>query len=163
MQIPRSDFIVFFMNIRKAKADDAEAICSLINEYAEQDLMLFRSRAEIYENLQCFIVAEDNGEVTGRGALEVIWKDLAEIKSLAVSGDYKGKGAGSAIVDFAIAQAEKLGLQKVFALTLVPEFFTKNGFSVIDKQELPMKVWKDCARCPKQDHCDETAVIKELG
>jgi len=26
-----------------------------------------------------------------------------------------------------------------------------------------MKVWSDCSKCPKQDHCDETAYIMELA
>jgi len=25
-----------------------------------------------------------------------------------------------------------------------------------------MKVWSDCARCPKQQNCDEIAVVKEI-
>jgi len=25
-----------------------------------------------------------------------------------------------------------------------------------------MKVWSDCARCPKQDHCDEIAMVRSL-
>jgi amino-acid N-acetyltransferase len=151
------------MKIRQAKISDAETICSLVKEYAEQDLMLFRSRAEVYENLQTFIVAEDNGKVLGCAAVEVIWKDLAEIKSLAIAQNFKAKGIGSKIVEFAVDKACELGIQNIFALTLVPEFFEKNGFKVIPKQQLPMKDWKDCAKCPKQDHCDEIAVIKELS
>jgi amino-acid N-acetyltransferase len=34
------------------------------------------------------------------------------------------------------------------------------GFKVIEKDALPMKVWSDCAKCPKQQNCDEIAVIK---
>jgi len=151
------------MNVREAKVSDVETICSLINEYAEQDMMLFRSRAEIYENLQSFIVADDKGKVVGCESLGVIWKDLAEIKSLAIATTRKGEGIGSEIVKFAVEKAGRLGVEKVFVLTLIPGFFEKQGFSVIEKDKLPMKVWKDCARCPKQDHCDETAVIREAG
>jgi len=46
------------MNIRSAKILDVEAIHALINSYAERDRMLFRSVADIYENLQCFTVAD---------------------------------------------------------------------------------------------------------
>jgi len=148
------------VKVRSAKISDVEAICSLINCYAERDEMLFRSKADIYENLQAFIVAELNGSVVGCCALQIIWSDLAEIKSLAVDEANKGLGVGKAIVDTAIEQACKLGLQKVFALTLTPDFFEKLGFEIIEKDALPMKVWSDCARCPKQQNCDETAVIK---
>lgn len=51
----------------------------------------------------------------------------------------------------------------MFALTLEPRFFERVGFDVLDKDELPMKVWSDCARCPKQQECDEIAVAKSLA
>jgi amino-acid N-acetyltransferase len=61
-----------------------------------------------------------------------------------------------------IKQAGQMGLPKIFALTLRPEFFEKLGFSVVEKDKLPMKVWSDCAKCPKQQNCDEIAVIKDV-
>jgi len=150
------------MEIRKAKIDDVEAISLLINSYAEQDRMLFRSQADIYENLQSFCIAEIEGKVVGCCALEVIWSDLAEIKSLAVDTSNISRGVGKALVDFALEQACELGLEKVFALTLERGFFEKQGFKIIEKDTLPMKVWRDCAKCPKQDNCDEIAVLKKL-
>ena len=150
------------MKIRKAQVGDARSIFALINDYAEQDRMLFRSMADIYENLRSFSLAEADGKVVGCCALHIIWSDLAEIKSLAVSSDYQGKGAGGGLVEFALKEAGELGIAKVFALTLEPEFFKKMGFEQIDMDKLPMKVWSDCAKCPKQQNCDETAVIKNI-
>jgi amino-acid N-acetyltransferase len=151
------------MNIRPAKIQDARAINALINEYAEQDKMLFRSLADIYENLRSFRIAELDGQIVGCCALHIIWQDLAEIKSLAVEQSRKGTGIGRALVEASLKQARELGLPQVFALTLEPAFFEKLGFVKVDRDELPMKVWSDCARCPKQDNCDETALIKNLS
>ena len=151
------------MNVRSAKISDAKAIQALINSHAERDRMLFRSMADIYENLQTFTVAELEGDIVGCCALEIIWADLAEIKSLAIDEVYKGKGIGRALVAAAVEQAEKLGVPRVFALTLEPEFFVKSGVGLVEKGQLPMKVWSDCARCPKQQHCDEIAVIKSVS
>jgi len=150
------------MNVRNAKIADAETIYSLINSYAEQDKMLFRSMADIYENLQAFTVVELNGTVAGCCALQIIWSDLAEIKSLAVDETKKGIGIGKLLVTATLEQARNLGLPKVFALTLDPAFFVKLGFETIEKDSLPMKVWSDCAKCSKQENCDETAVIKKI-
>jgi amino-acid N-acetyltransferase len=150
------------MNIRNAKISDVKDINALISSYAERDRMLFRSMTDIYENLQTFIVAEVNGNVVGCCALEVIWSDLAEIKSLAVNEANKEKGIGKMLVAAALEQAALLGVPKVFALTLEPSFFEKNGFEIVKKETLPMKVWSDCARCPKQDHCDEIALIRNV-
>ena len=150
------------MNMRSAKISDVTAINALINSYAERDRMLFRSMADIYENLQTFIVAEFDETIVGCCALEVIWADLAEIKSLAIDEAYKGKGIGRGLVVAAVEQAVKLGVPKVFALTLEPVFFEKSGFEIVEKEALPMKVWSDCARCSKQQCCDEIAVIKSV-
>jgi len=151
------------MDIRNAKISDAKAISELVNCYAELDKMLFRPLAEIYENLQMFIVAEADDGIVGCCALEIIWSDLAEIKSLVVAPAQKGGGIGRALVTAALEQARLLGVSRVFALTLEPRFFERIGFSVIQKEDLPMKVWSDCARCPKQQECDEIAVAKTVS
>ncbi|OHB61708.1 MAG: hypothetical protein A2167_08535 [Planctomycetes bacterium RBG_13_46_10] len=151
------------MEARSAKITDAKAIYSLINYYAEQDKMLFRSMADIYENLQSFIVAELNGSVAGCCALQVIWSDLAEIKSLAVNEANFNKGIGRLLVNAALERAAQLGVPQVVALTLYPDFFKKAGFEEIQMDKLPMKVWSDCAKCSKQQKCDEIAVIKTIS
>ncbi len=151
------------MEVRSAKITDAKAIYSLINSYAEQDKMLFRSMADIYENLQAFTIAELDGKVVGCCALQIIWSDLAEIKSLAVDEGHKNQGIGKSLVTAALEQAAHLDLPRVFALTLDPDFFEKLGFKIIEKDSLPMKVWSDCAKCPKQQNCDEIAVIKTIS
>jgi amino-acid N-acetyltransferase len=150
------------MKTRSAKISDVAAINGLINSYAERDRMLFRSMADIYENLQCFTVAEQDGDIVGCCALEIIWSDLAEIKSLAVDESRKQMGIGRMLVAAAAEQAVNLGVPKVFALTLEPEFFVKAGFEIVEKDTLPMKVWSDCARCPKQQNCDEIAVVRRI-
>jgi len=123
--------------------------------------MLFRSMADIYENLQVFQVAESDGKIVGCCALKVIWADLAEVQSLAVDKNYFGKGLGRWLVKNCVEQARSLGIKKVFTLTMEPIFFEKIGFKRVDKKTLPMKVWSDCARCPKQDQCDEIAMVIE--
>ena len=151
------------MKVRNATITDAKAIHSLVKDYAERDIMLFRSMADIYENLQSFIVAELDGEVVGCCSLQIIWSDLAEIKSLAVAKLCTGSGVGKLLVSQALEQAGQIGLPRIFALTLAPDFFEKIGFAIVEKDSLPMKVWTDCARCPKQQNCDEIAVVKTVS
>ena len=150
------------MEIHNAKISDVKAIHALISSYAERDRMLFCSMSDIYEKLQTFNVAVVDGSVAGCCALEVIWSNLAEIKSLAVDQTKKEKGIGRMLVNTAIEQAGRLGVPKVFALTLEPDFFEKLGFEIVEKETLPMKVWSDCAKCPKQQNCDEIAVVKTV-
>jgi amino-acid N-acetyltransferase len=151
------------MQIRSATTADVKEIHALIRDSAELDLMLFRSMAAIYETLQTFLVAHDGETILGCCALSVVWADLAEIKSLAVRKSARGLGVGMALVDESLALARGMGIQKVFALTLEAGFFAKANFHEITKESLPMKVWSDCAFCPKQHACDEIAVLRTLS
>ncbi|MFC1764080.1 N-acetyltransferase [Planctomycetota bacterium] len=158
-----ADGILSAMHIRPATVKDVDIMNALIADFAGQDRMLFRPPSDIYESLQTFLVAEEGEKLLGCCALEVIWADLAEIKSLAVAAQAQGRGIGAALIEEAVSMAKRLGVPKVFALTMEPIFFEKRGFETVEKNFFPMKVWSDCARCPKQDHCDEVAVIRVVS
>ena len=143
--------------------DDVPTVHGLINEFAEQGEMLFRAPAELYEHLRDFHVCEREGRIVGCCALEIMWRDLAEIKSLCVSPSHQGQGIGQRLVTAALAEADRLGLLRVFALTRSQEFFEQLGFAVVDRDALPHKIWDDCLRCPRRDDCDEIAVMRSLA
>lgn len=151
------------MLIRPATVSDAQAICSLINYYAERGRMLHRSLESIYQSLRDFIVAEAYGEIVACVAVEIFWADLAEVRSLAVSQRSRGMGVGTQIIAKAVTTARKMGVTKLFALTYEKEFFARQGFEVISRDSLPEKVWRTCIYCPKADECDETAMILRLS
>jgi amino-acid N-acetyltransferase len=148
--------------IRNAGLDDIPVIQELINSHAERGRMLFRSLANLYESVRNFKVYQQDQQVIGCCALQIIWADLAEIKSLAVRHEYQGKGIGSALVSAVIEDAKTLCLPRVFTLTMEKDFFAKLNFICVPMKTLPMKVWSDCVACPRQDSCDEIAMILEL-
>lgn len=151
------------MELRKAVPADVPDIYRLVNEYATQGIMLRRSVLQLYQHLREFTVAcDDDGQVVGTGALALLWHDLAEVRSLAVAPDWHGRGVGRALVEALVAEAEALGLARVFALTYQQAFFERLGFHVVKKETLPQKVWTDCVVCPKFHACDEIAVIRRL-
>ncbi len=146
--------------ITRAKLSDVEQIHQLIIAAAEKQQMLARSLQSIYENLRSFVVCRNpKGDVIGCCALQIVWSDMGEIRSLAVLPRYKGKGIGTQLVKACMAEAKTLGIPKVFTLTYVPAFFKKQGFKVIDKKKLPHKIWADCIHCPHFPDCDETALL----
>ncbi len=149
------------VRIRAARADDLDAMRELIDGYAAQDLMLSRSRDFLGEHLRDYVVAEADA-FAGCCALAVLTRDLAEIRSLAVLPERSGRGVGKALVDACVAQAKGLGLQRVFALTLVPEFFERCGFTLISLGRLPEKSAAECPVCPKRFACDEQAMLINL-
>jgi amino-acid N-acetyltransferase len=147
---------------RKARPEDVEALYVLIQGYADQGIMLPRSREALARHIDSFIVAEENGRLIGCGSLFRLGPDLVEIRSLGMEEGYKGMGLGSRMVEALIGEARRMRVPKVMALTYAVDFFRKNGFEVVDKEIFPEKVWTDCVHCAKQHCCDETAMLKLL-
>jgi len=148
--------------IRKAQIGDVKEIQKLLMTFASRGDMLSRSLSELYESLRDFYVFEEDGVLMGAAALHIVWEDLAEVRSVAVMEDAGRKGIGSLLVQACIAEARQIGLKRIFCLTYKPEFFGKQGFRLVDKSELPHKVWGDCIKCAKFPDCDENAMILDL-
>ncbi|MDR2350764.1 MAG: N-acetyltransferase [Deltaproteobacteria bacterium] len=151
--------------VRKARVRDVRGIYNTLRSFAEEELLLPRSYANIYEMLQTFHVAagkDGDSPVMGIGALQVAWEDLAEVRSLAVGKEHRGLGMGKAITAAVERDARELGVKKIFALTYVPEFFEKLGYARVGLDTLPQKVWAVCFNCVHYPDCKEIAVVKEL-
>jgi len=149
--------------IRPATIKDVPRIQEIINSHAELGRMLFKSLAQLFEDLRDFAVFEDeDGRVMGCTAVTIIWADLAEVRSLAVDEAYRGRGVGRQLVEWCVDEARRLGIRKLMSLTYEQRFFEKLGFEVVQKESLPLKVWSDCVKCPKNDACDEIAMVLEL-
>jgi amino-acid N-acetyltransferase len=144
--------------IRKAVLNDSDFIYNAVKNFADEGKMLYRSLNEIYENIRDYFVVEKNGQLIGCGALNICWKDLAEIKSLAIVLEWQGKGVGRLIVEKCLAEAKELGVKQVFVFTYQPDFFKKLGFKDEDKNNLPKKIWSDCIKCTKFSECDENCL-----
>ena len=154
--------------IRNARMGDIKKIYSLLQYFADKDLLLGRSLSSLYDQLRDFSVyvekAEDDPDqekLLGVCALHICWDNLAEIRSLAVTDGYQGKGVGRQLINKALSAADSYGITRVFTLTYQPEFFRKFGFEDIDKSELPHKVWSDCIQCSKFPDCTEEALMWE--
>ncbi len=149
--------------IRRAVVSDVKEIQALINRFARRELMLPKSLNEIYENLRDYFVCQrKKGKLLGVCALHILWEDLAEIRSLAVTEEAQKHGIGKKLVNRCLREARALGISRVFVLTYSREFFEKMGFKEIDKSTLPQKIWSDCLKCHKFPQCDEYAYIKEV-
>ena len=163
---------------RKATLHDVPAMHRIIGDCAELGLMLSQSLAALYENIRKFYVAAaiprtdnpdnqdaapENQTVIGVCGLTIIWANMAEIASLAVDPNFRGFGIGKALVNHCLAEARTLSIKKIMTLTYEQRFFESLGFHVIDRQTLPLKVWSACINCPKNQACDEIAMINILS
>jgi len=148
--------------VRKANMTDIPAILELINGYAANGIMLPRTEFELSEFIRDFTVIYGGDQLLGCAALHFYGPGIAELRSLAVNPEFKGTGAGRLLMEAINQEAIEFGLHSLFAFTYVPDFFAKMGYSLVDRNELPLKAWKDCLRCPKFQACDEIAVLKRL-
>lgn len=151
------------VEIVPATLGDVDDIARIIAYWAREGENLPRDESNIVKQIQDFVVAKQGDAVTGCASLMVYNRNLAEIRSLGVLPLSHGKGGGSAIVRACLERAKTLQLKTVFVLTRVPDFFAKHGFVVTDKDTLPEKVMKDCQFCPKQNACDEIAMVLPLA
>jgi len=151
--------------IRKATIKDVKSIHALLQEYGNRGELLSRPLSELYDHVRDFwlYVDESTQRVMGCCALQFCWEDLAEIRSLAVLPEHQGKKIGSRLTLTVLDEAKSFRIQKVFALTYRPDFFTKFGFVRIDRAELPLKIWSDCVICVKFPDCDEIAMMKAIA
>ncbi|MDD3668831.1 MAG: N-acetyltransferase [Alphaproteobacteria bacterium] len=148
--------------IRNATMSDARAILTLVNRNAREGLMLPKSPYAVYQAIPNFVVWEEDGAVAGCCRLAVVWNDLAEIASLAVRAEYRGRGIGRALVQSLSRRAADLKLKRLFTLTYQAGFFQKCGWSEVPRASLPHKVFGECLNCPKVDCCDERAFIWDV-
>ena len=150
------------VGLRPATMGDVEALYVLIEEAAHATTVLPRAKESIGKHLRDFVVAEAEGRLVGCGALYLSAPYLAEIRSLVVREELRGQGIGPRLVEALLAEARRLGIARVFALTDNVAFFRKAGFRPSSKDTLPHKVWNDCVRCSKFLHCTEEAVDLSL-
>ncbi|MFP4472551.1 MAG: N-acetyltransferase [Candidatus Omnitrophota bacterium] len=147
--------------IEQATMKDAQEIHRLVRNSARRQEMLPRPLQSVYENLRNFFICRNRtGRVIGCCAMQIVWEDLAEIRSLAVEPRYHRKGIGRMLVGAALSEAARMEIKEVFLLTYVPEFFQKFGFRRVSKKRLPHKIWTDCLNCPQFPDCDEVAMLR---
>jgi amino-acid N-acetyltransferase len=132
--------------VRRARAADIRAIRELVRPLAESRVLVSKDAVTYYESLQEFRVAEADGQIVGCGALHVMWEDLAEIRTLAVTPEAKGSGVGSLLLDALVQDARDLGLRRLFCLTFELDFFTRHGFAPIDGQAVTPEVYAELVR-----------------
>lgn len=149
--------------IRSALIADVERIYKLMSPGLKDGQLLPRSRMDLYAQVRDFFVAETaSGELIGTAALHIYWLDMGEVRSVIVAPDYRGRGLGADLVETCVADAVRMGLERVCVLTNSPDYFAKRGFGPCEKSDLPHKVWLDCVHCLKFPDCDEWPMVRKV-
>jgi amino-acid N-acetyltransferase len=135
------------IKVRPARTQDINAVADLCGPLIQSRVLLGKERVELYESVQEFMVAEDySGKVIGCGALHVMWEDLGEVRTLAVSENHQGTGVGKSILEALLGRAKTLGLKRIFCLSFEVDFFKKAGFEPIAETPVEPAVYAELVR-----------------
>jgi amino-acid N-acetyltransferase len=134
------------MEIRPARTSDIRGIRTLIDTYAVGKRLLTKETVTLYESVQEFSVAIDNGEVVGCGALHVLWEDLAEVRTVAVIERLRGTGVGHQLMQAIEERAREIGVKRIFCLTFETTFFGRHGFEEIQGTPVDSDVYAEMLR-----------------
>jgi amino-acid N-acetyltransferase len=134
------------IEIRPARTSDIKGIRTLIDAFALQRRLLNKETVTLYESVQEFTVAVEDGVVVGCGALHILWEDLAEVRTVAVAEHLHGKGVGRKILESIIARAKEIGVERIFCLTFETDFFGSLGFKEIQGTPVEPEVYAELLR-----------------
>ena len=134
------------IEIRAARTSDVKGIRKLIDLYAPQRRILSKETVTLYESVQEFVVAVDGEKIVGCGAMHVLWEDVAEVRTVAVAEELRGKGVGHQILLKLIERAEGVGVKRIFCLTFETEFFGRHGFKEIMGAPVEPEVYQELLR-----------------
>jgi amino-acid N-acetyltransferase len=137
------------MQIRSATESDLSAVESLL---AASDL----PTAGVRDNFSSFVVADDDGAITGAIGLEK-YGSVALLRSAVVSPDHRGSGVGRRLVEQLLERAEEAGIDELYLLTTTAEkYFPKFGFTPTTRETVPNAVK---ASAEFRGACPDTAVV----
>lgn len=128
--------------VRQARTVDVRGIRQIVDAYAVERRLLSKATVTLFEQVQEFLVAEYEGEIVGCGALHVMWEDLGEIRTLAVTPAHRGTGLGGTILELLVDRARALGISRLFCLTFEVDFFARHGFEAIDESPVDHNVYE---------------------
>ena len=134
------------MEIRPARSSDIKGIRTLIDTYSVGKRLLTKETVTLYESVQEFSVAIDNGEVVGCAALHVLWEDLAEVRTVAVIERLRGTGVGHQLMQAIEERAREIGVKRIFCLTFETTFFGRHGFEEIQGTPVEADVYAEMLR-----------------
>ena len=143
--------------IRRARTEDVRGIRRLIDTYAAGRRLLSKATVALYEDVQEFWVAEARADgrsassraedaIVGCGAVHVLWEDLAEVRTLAVDPQWRGRKIGHRLVAALLDTAREVGVRRVFVLTFETDFFAAFGFVPIDGTPVQPDVFEQLLR-----------------
>jgi len=143
---------------------DVQFMQDLVYEDVENGNILDRNSNEMATTIRSYTVVKLDDQFIGFVAVHIHTVELAEIRSLVVKKEFRGKNIAKLLIEKAIFEARNLNLKTLLVLTYKKELFEHFEFVEIEKASLPdTKIWADCIKCKHFPICDEIALTLELA
>ncbi|EPS62026.1 n-acetyl-glutamate synthase, partial [Genlisea aurea] len=128
-----------YEGIRMARGSDVEGIEQLLLPLEETGTLIRRTREELLQALDSFIVAEREGHVIACAALFPFFEEkCGEVAAIAVSPECRGQGQGDKLLEYIEKKASSLDLETLFLLTTrTADWFVRRGFSECSIECIP--------------------------
>lgn len=113
------------MAVQTPNFSDIKQIASLVN--SDPAHLIARTEEEIEIQLTSWRIIKADGRVVACGCFDYFSPRIAEIRSIIVHPDYRGRGYADEIMKSLTSMA--LPGQQVFVVTATPDFFRRHDFS----------------------------------
>lgn len=145
---------------------DREYILRETDEYAKLVEFMIANQLEFTEEdaeevptdlVKCWEITDSAGNLIGGFVLA---KRQGEYicDGIAVDGSLRGENLGTELLNKGIEETKSLGGRSMYLVARAPEFFRKNGFVTIPREEAPN--FFECLTCPQYGKTCHPEVMK---
>lgn len=150
------------VSFRSGTPEDTDGIMRLIDDNLASGHLLPRTREDVTEHAARFAIIEHAGRVIACAELAPLSRAVAEVRSLVVDADWRGRGLGGSLITQLSMRARTSGFATLCALTHEPSHFVRLGFSIAPHVWFPEKIALDCVGCARFRTCGQVAVSLQL-
>ena len=133
------------MNYRISETEEYE---KLVPFFIENELEFTEEDAEEVPTdlVKCWQITDEDGRLVGAFVLA---KREGEFicDGIAIDEKLRGTGLGSKLLELGIEETVNRGGERMYLVARAPEFFRRNGFATVPRQEAPN--FFECLTCPQ--------------
>ena len=127
---------------------ETEEYGKLVPFFIENELEFTEEDAEEVPTdlVKCWQITDEEGRLVGAFAL-ARREDEFICDGIAIDESLRGTGLGTKLLELGIEETIKQGGRRMYLVARAPEFFRKNGFETVPREEAPN--FFECLTCPQ--------------
>lgn len=137
-----------YMNHTDYIISETEDYEKLVPFFIENELEFTEEDAEEVPTdvVKCWQITDADGRLVG-GFVLALREGEYICDGIAIDNSLRGTGLGSELLKLGLEETVKRGGERMFLVARAPEFFRRNGFVTVPRQEAPN--FFECLTCPQ--------------